>query len=215
MRTRVRISLAVGVIVVAISAVVIPPWIARERAAVQRAKCTTLLRVIDGAKSQWALQMSKGPDTIPTWEDIAGYRGRGSGYDEWAYEEVYSHWPPHCPAGGTYTLGRVADLPKCSILGHDLAAFGMAVVDENEKPISGATIEMIGRRGQRFKTETDGDGRATDHLARHWDPNSWVTLKWPDDPVYAIISKEGYITTTNTIEMIWGTNNGTVCLRRD
>jgi len=40
----------------------------------------------------------------------------------------------------------------------------MGVVDENGKPISGATIEMVGRGWQRFKTETRGDGWAYDYL---------------------------------------------------
>jgi len=88
-------------------------------------------------------------------------------------------------------------------------------VDENGKPISGATIEMVGRGWQRFKTETRGDGWAYDYLKDSHDSDTRVTLKWPGDPVYAIISKEGYFTGTNTIEMIWGTNYGVVRLKRE
>lgn len=98
----------------------------RWHAAVQRDQCIQNLRQIDGAKQQWALENVAGKldkvtgkpitenspafgDAVPTEEDVDKYvLGRG-GYPF-----------PECPAGGHYTIGRIADAPTCSIPGHVL-----------------------------------------------------------------------------------------------
>src|SRR5205814_7864783 len=63
--------------------------------------CITRLRIIDGAKQNWALDHHKTTNDVPTWYDIRGYLSRRG--------EI-----PVCPAGGVYTLGRVGEQPKCS-----------------------------------------------------------------------------------------------------
>jgi hypothetical protein len=75
----------------------------REHAALS--SCINGLRQIDGAKEQWALDNHVKNGAIVTTNDIAPYGGI-----------------PVCPQGGTYTLGRVGELPKCSIgeSGHSL-----------------------------------------------------------------------------------------------
>jgi len=62
--------------------------------------CSNKLRQIDGAKQMWADEHHKMTNDIPTWEDLRGYLKTA---------------PLTCPNGGTYTLGRIDELPTCSI----------------------------------------------------------------------------------------------------
>jgi hypothetical protein len=68
--------------------------------------CINNLRQIDGAKQQWALENRKGTNDIPSAAEISLYLRR---------QEI-----PKCPGGGVYTLGPVAESPRCSITGHVL-----------------------------------------------------------------------------------------------
>lgn len=72
----------------------------------ERNACINDLRQIDAAKQQWALEKSKTAEAIPTIQDIAPYLPGGV--------------LPACPAGGSYTLNAVGELPACSISGHVL-----------------------------------------------------------------------------------------------
>src|SRR5262249_39462349 len=51
--------------------------------------CVNELRLVDGAKQQWALEKGKSPEDTPSWEDLKPYIGRGDG-----------GWRPCCTAGG-------------------------------------------------------------------------------------------------------------------
>jgi len=68
--------------------------------------CINNLRLIDGAKQQWALEHQKGPDAVPLPQEIAPYFQNGQ--------------YPQCPAGGRYSLNPVNKAPTCSIPGHSL-----------------------------------------------------------------------------------------------
>jgi|SRR5690348_10354741 len=65
--------------------------------------CVNNLRVIAGAKEQWALETGK-TNGIITWADIKPYMGRGP-----------EGSVPECPQGGVYTIGRLGEDPTCSI----------------------------------------------------------------------------------------------------
>lgn len=133
MRTTYRVSLAVVAVVFVAAAV---PWAIHQRAAANRATCIDTLRQIAGAKQQWALEHfvlrdaksfdksvgahlengqwvfeTRVQSKTPTWSDLYPYGGRG--YPDW-----YVDYPPRCPSGGKYTIGRVADPPTCSVPGH-------------------------------------------------------------------------------------------------
>jgi hypothetical protein len=69
--------------------------------------CINNLRLIDGAKQTWALEMGKQGTDTPAWADIQPYLNRGT-----------NAAMPKCPSGGTYTIGTVGERPKCSIAGH-------------------------------------------------------------------------------------------------
>lgn len=66
--------------------------------------CINNLRLIDGAKQQWALEKQKGAGALLTAADLAPY--------------MRSNTVPVCPAGGVYTLNPVGIMPICNIPGH-------------------------------------------------------------------------------------------------
>jgi uncharacterized protein (DUF3084 family) len=68
--------------------------------------CINYLRLIDGAKQQWALEKNKTPNDVPLPQDILPYIPGGQF--------------PQCPAGGRYTMNAVNKAPTCSIPGHAL-----------------------------------------------------------------------------------------------
>src|SRR5882672_5493947 len=68
--------------------------------------CINNLRQLDGAKQQWALEKRKGTNDVPSVAEISPY--------------VFHQEIPKCPVGGVYTLGLVAESPRCSITGHVL-----------------------------------------------------------------------------------------------
>jgi DNA repair exonuclease SbcCD ATPase subunit len=71
----------------------------------QVAACINNLRQLKAAIQQWALDHQKRVDETARLADLAAY------------------FPatPVCPQGGTYIVSRVADPPKCSVPGHQLA----------------------------------------------------------------------------------------------
>ena len=73
--------------------------------------CINNLRLIDAAKQQWAFDNNKTNGPV-TWNDIQPYLNRVSS------ERTVG--VPHCPKNGTYTLGNIEELPKCSIAKHSL-----------------------------------------------------------------------------------------------
>jgi hypothetical protein len=71
--------------------------------------CINNLRIIDGAKQQWALEAHKQITDTPTWEDVRPYIGRGPNGEL-----------PVCPDGGAYTIGTIGEKPTCSNREHVL-----------------------------------------------------------------------------------------------
>jgi hypothetical protein len=70
------------------------------------AVCINNLRMIDGAKQQWALEHQKSPNALVTEADLRPY--------------LQSNAVPVCPGGGVYTLNPVNMRPICNIPGHAL-----------------------------------------------------------------------------------------------
>lgn len=68
--------------------------------------CVNNLRLLDGAKQQWALEKNKTMDAVPRQEDLLPYLKDG----------IF----PACPDGGKYSINSVEDLPTCTIQGHIL-----------------------------------------------------------------------------------------------
>jgi len=66
------------------------------------AACLNNLRQIDGAKAVWAIEEHKETNDVPTWDDL----------------RRLFYALPKCPSGGTYSIGRVCDVPMCSLPSH-------------------------------------------------------------------------------------------------
>ena len=69
------------------------------------ASCINNLRVLDGAKQQWALENNKTATSVPQMSDLAPYL---------KFPSLV------CPSGGNYTLNAVSTVPTCSQPGHTL-----------------------------------------------------------------------------------------------
>ena len=69
-------------------------------------ECANNLRLIEAAKEQWKLEYNKAPNATPNWNDLRPYLPVGM-----------TNGKPACPQGGTYRIGRVDELPTCSIGG--------------------------------------------------------------------------------------------------
>jgi hypothetical protein len=83
------------------------PWTSPQNA------CYNNLRYIDVAKQTWGLENHKTNGPV-SWSDIQPYLIKV------LKEQGRKTEMPKCPEGGTYTLGNIEELPKCSIKGHSL-----------------------------------------------------------------------------------------------
>jgi len=95
------ICLLIGFVI----AVGIPKLLHNRQQAIRLA-CLNHLIQIGGAKQEWKLEHNKTGADIPTWEDLKPYIARSIELK--------------CPAGGTYTIGKVDVPPMCSITNHTL-----------------------------------------------------------------------------------------------
>ena len=76
--------------------------------------CINNLKDIYLAKIQWAGDRSGATNDTPTWTDLRPYLANAT--------TNYQYWKDGrltCPEGGIYTIGRLDELPKCSIGGYD------------------------------------------------------------------------------------------------
>ena len=74
---------------------------------IQQNACINHLREINDAKQQWAFEKNKSDDAVPTVKNLLPYLKDG----------VF----PACPAGGSYSINAVGELPGCSLPGHVLS----------------------------------------------------------------------------------------------
>ena len=75
------------------------PFVQPVRVTYSGNKCINNLEEINWAKDQWASEQHKTTNDTPTWNDLIGH---------------YMKAMPVCQNGGTYTIGRVGELPTCS-----------------------------------------------------------------------------------------------------
>jgi hypothetical protein len=101
------LSLAIlSFIAVLIVALAVPNYLDSDHS--EKNSCINNLRLIEGAKREWAVNYGKANSETPTWEDIKPYL------------VPWTHDLPKCPSGGAYTLGAVSNVPTCSIPAHVL-----------------------------------------------------------------------------------------------
>ncbi len=68
--------------------------------------CGSRLKQIDLAKQMWKADYNKPQEAVPTVAELSVY--------------LPYHQFPKCPDGGTYTIGKLSQKPRCSIAGHEL-----------------------------------------------------------------------------------------------
>ncbi len=101
--TLVEIMIVVAVLGL-LAAIAMPSFIrARERS--QAVICISNLKRIYDAKALWAMETGASETSEPTWPELV---------PDYFNKMVY------CPAGGTYSIGIVAQYPTCDISGHTL-----------------------------------------------------------------------------------------------
>jgi len=72
--------------------------------------CSQNLRQIDVAKQMWVVEHNMNTNGSLNWDDIHAYITRAP-----------SDPLPKCPQLGTYTIGRIGEIPSCSIAEHTAA----------------------------------------------------------------------------------------------
>ena len=106
--TLVEIMIVVAIIGL-LAAIAIPNFV-RARQTSQANACINNLRLIDGAKQQWALEAKKTSTSVAVEADLLPYLGRGAGQ------------LPTCPIdpaatfATSYTINQVDTAPVCIIL---------------------------------------------------------------------------------------------------
>jgi hypothetical protein len=75
-------------------------------ALIAKKTCLNNLRLIDDAKQQWATDLDKPDNAVPSEKDLSPYLKNGV--------------LPVCPGGGIYFINAVDELPTCSVPGHAL-----------------------------------------------------------------------------------------------
>jgi hypothetical protein len=101
MKRKLIITFVFLIFVLLLAAIIIPNFIS-PRTFIAQTSCINNLRQLEGAKLQWQSEKHKTTNDIPTLQDIT----------------PYLHLRIVCPEGGTYTIGRLGEPPKCSIGGN-------------------------------------------------------------------------------------------------
>jgi len=83
----------------------------RNNANVVTKECVHSLFHLFEAKGAWAQEHHATNSATPTWSDLRPYY---VGPQNWPTNEP----APRCPGGGTWTIGRIDELPACSIPKH-------------------------------------------------------------------------------------------------
>jgi len=81
------------------------PAFMKSRATAQATDCINNLRLISGAKDQWAVE---------------NFANNGDPVDSSQVAPFFKRGFPSCPASGDYQVNNVGDDPTCNISGHTI-----------------------------------------------------------------------------------------------
>jgi hypothetical protein len=99
------ISIGLSVVLVPLMLAVALPNFVKARQTAQQNFCINNLRMIEGAKQQWALVNKKTDDDTPTAEALTPLLRKDFSL-------------LRCPAGGSYAINKVGQPPTCTIPNH-------------------------------------------------------------------------------------------------
>jgi prepilin-type N-terminal cleavage/methylation domain-containing protein len=108
--TLVEIMIVVAIIGL-LAAIAIPNFV-KARTTAQTNACIANLKQIQGAIEMWALETKKGPSAAVTVGDVSGGADKGI--------RPLINTDLTCPAGGTYGLTTVSNVPTCTVPGHSI-----------------------------------------------------------------------------------------------
>jgi prepilin-type N-terminal cleavage/methylation domain-containing protein len=98
------VEITIAVMLIALLAILAIPAIMNARERSRNSVCISMLRQLDSAKAQYALEYNMGENETVTVTDIDDYvKGLAGNLDDL------------CPAGGVYTLGVMAVEPTCNL----------------------------------------------------------------------------------------------------
>lgn len=98
------IEIMIVVAIIGLLAAFAVPNFVNARATTQAKGCINNLRLIDAAKTSWALDKNKGGAATPTEDDLKPYIKLNADGNI-----------PGCPASGVYTIGDLNTQPTCSM----------------------------------------------------------------------------------------------------
>jgi prepilin-type N-terminal cleavage/methylation domain-containing protein len=98
------IEIMVVMFIVSLLLAIAVPQFIRAREVSRATSCRHNLKQILGSKERWAMDNHKGPDDEPVMEDLVE-------------PGVYLEGELECPSGGDYDIGKLSELPTCTIGG--------------------------------------------------------------------------------------------------
>ncbi len=139
------VEISIVVLIIGLLAGIGVPSFVRARTDSQRSLCISNLRVIDGAKEQWAL---------------IDRRNQGDPVNEDEVDTLVRNGMPHCPAGGGYTYGVVGEAPACSLAEEQQHVLPWASSPEqSEEATEEEEEESDDKKGGKGKGKGKGKGR--------------------------------------------------------
>jgi prepilin-type N-terminal cleavage/methylation domain-containing protein len=103
-------EIMIVVSIIGLLATIAVPGVFRARARAQQNTCLDNLRLLDGAKQQWALENKASSTATPTANQLSSYLGRGTGT------------LPLCPSdprqtfATSYSINDMSSAPGCLII---------------------------------------------------------------------------------------------------
>lgn len=103
------VEIMIVVAIVGLLAAIAIPNFSKARTTARKNACINNLRLIDGAKEQYALENGKDSTTTPAAADITPY--------------LKDNLMPQCPSSttNTYSINPISTNPTCSVNGHQLS----------------------------------------------------------------------------------------------
>src|SRR6185295_17047797 len=94
------VEIMIVVLIIGILLAIAVPNFIKARENSRQKSCIANLKQIESAKEQWAMDTKAAPDGTPATTDLYG-------------NSLYIKVEPHCPSGGSYTIGDMNTRPAC------------------------------------------------------------------------------------------------------
>jgi prepilin-type N-terminal cleavage/methylation domain-containing protein len=96
------VEIMIVVLIIGVLLAIAVPQFMKSREGANARACQHNLKQILGSKERWGMENNKSATDTPDWPDLAPFFVRSQ---------------VDCPAGGSYTIGRMDQIPTCDIGG--------------------------------------------------------------------------------------------------